>query len=373
MGLLTPTRRAEQFALLLESGALTDDPVVEPMVALAEALRHVPRQAGPRPEFRAALRQRLVAVAAVHEPTEPPTPAARVREALSTWRFRRRLAVLAGSVAAVTAVAGVGVSASHALPGDPLYGVKRAAEAVQLASTQGQEAKGKRHLEFAHTRLTEVKALVSTSHALGPASPHAPDAAAAARPATSTLDATLTDMDSQTRAGASDLLAVFRASGRREPLVALDRFTRGQYAGLRAVLPALPTAVQQRAMASLALLRDVWVATYTAAATAPTSGPGGPTPGGASGSPPAAPRHGPKPTTSPAPAASSGSTLGGTTGTNVAPPNVSPIPISPLPTRQLPGGSLPTGSSPTVTTSPLPTTILPLPSVSLSPTSLLGG
>lgn len=367
---LTSSRRAEQFARLLESGAQPD----EPMLALADALRAIPRQPGPAPEFRAALRQRLVAVAAVQDRTEPASPASRVREALSSWRFRRRLVAVAAGVAVLGTVAGVGVSASDSLPGDPFYGIKRAAEAVQLATTQGQEAKGKRHLEFAHTRLAEVTALVSTSHALGPASPHAPDAAAA-QPPTSTLDATLKDMDAQTRAGANDLLAVFRSSARREPLVALDRFTRTQYAGLRAVLPSLPLPVQRRAMESLALLRDVWVTTYNAAATAATSGPGGPTPAATSGSPSRSARHhGPKPATSPAPTPGAGSTLGGTSGTtNVAPPNVSPIPITPLPTSQLPSGSLPTGSLPSVTTSPLPTSLLPLPSVSLSPTSLLGG
>src|SRR5438552_11503613 len=153
---LTTRRRAEQFAELLERGTRTDDPTLAPLVALAGALGTTPDVAAPRAEFRTALRQRLVAVATVQGVGAPaPTPAQRAREIGGTWRFQRRVAVLAGRAAAVTAVAGVGVGASRSLPGDAFYGLKRATENVQLDLAQGQEAKGKRHLEFARTRLAE--------------------------------------------------------------------------------------------------------------------------------------------------------------------------------------------------------------------------
>ena len=62
---ITSTRRADEFNRLLELDGRTDDPVTGPMLAVAEALRAVPMAEGPRPEFRTALRQRLVAVATV--------------------------------------------------------------------------------------------------------------------------------------------------------------------------------------------------------------------------------------------------------------------------------------------------------------------
>jgi hypothetical protein len=368
MSLMPTTRRAEEFARLLENGRRTDDPVVAPLTALATALQAVPQIPAPRDEFRAALRQRLVAVATVAPAAEPEaSPVTRLREAGATWRARRRVAVVAGGAAAVTAIAGIGVSASRSIPGDPFYGIKRAAERVQLAAAETKEAKGKRHLEFARTRLSEVQDLVDHPSALGPMSPHVPDAGASVPQAsTSTLLSTLQDMDSETRAGATDLWSVFRSSGSLEPLHVLDRFTQKQYAELRALLPALPLPVQARAKSSLELLRLVatnTVAQATAGATGsdgqPSTGgqPGGPnaptpslTPGpggtGTPGSTPTAPGATPPSGTDVLP------TTAPTASGNVIPPSVPTIPSSPLP-------------SPSVSTSPLPTDI-PLPSLSTS-------
>jgi len=66
-------RRANEFAALLDRPARTDDPELAPYVALAGALRAVPVTAGPSPEFRTALRQRLVAVATVQGVPQPET------------------------------------------------------------------------------------------------------------------------------------------------------------------------------------------------------------------------------------------------------------------------------------------------------------
>ncbi|PVZ10080.1 DUF5667 domain-containing protein [Actinomycetospora cinnamomea] len=50
-----------------------------------------------------------------------------------------------------------------ALPGEMLYGIKRASESAELGLTSGQEAKGLKHLEFAAIRLEEVSDLVGRS------------------------------------------------------------------------------------------------------------------------------------------------------------------------------------------------------------------
>jgi hypothetical protein len=276
MSVLPATRRVDRFADLVASGGRTDDPVIGPYLAISEMLRLVPAPAGPRPEFRAALRQRLVAVGTVQgvgATASLAAPAtARLREASATWRFQRRMAVVAGGAAAATAIAGVGVGASRSLPGDPFYGVKRATERVQLATAVGREAKGMRELQFARTRLHEVQALAGDSSALGA---FLPSTAAAIGPLTETartdtILATLRDMDGETKAGAKDLLAVARDSGSRQPLQALASFTRGQLAQLQGVLPALPSAAQPRARRSATLL--AFVARVTAAAESGTLG-----------------------------------------------------------------------------------------------------
>jgi hypothetical protein len=272
MSLTRGGRRAEPFNELLEAPiARTDDPDVAPTLALATALRALPAAQPARPEFRDALRQRLMAVAAVQGVGEAAqTPAAKVRELSNTWRFQRRMAVVAGSAAAITAVTGVGIGASRSLPGDPFYGVKRASEDVQLAATFGDEAKGKRHLEFARTRLGEVEALAGRSSALTDFMPGAAGALGplSAEDKSSTIVATLGDMDEETRAGSDALVEVALSSGSTEPLRALDEFTQEQFADLKAVLPALPQDARSRARTSLALLTAV--ATRTVAVANPS-------------------------------------------------------------------------------------------------------
>lgn len=347
---LSPTkRRAEQFAELLEHDDRTDDPTLAPLVALSAALETAAPAAAPAPEFRTALRQRLVAVATVQGVGETASVSSRVRESAGAWRVQRRLAVVAGSAAAITAVAGVGIGASRSLPGDAFYGLKRADENVQLALARGDEAKGKKHLEFAQTRLSEVKALAAHGEALPSLVPGQPAAAGAQPSDSSKIADTLRAMDEQTRAGATDLFLAYQHSGSTEPLKTLNAFTVKQYADLRALLPALPNDIQSPARRSLALLRIV--ATDTATLAPHRSGSSG---GGSTGTHPSAgpttKRSGgssstPEPT--PSTASSSPSSSPGTkqTPTTDQVPTIPPVPtVGPLPTD-------------------LPTTLPPLPDV----------
>lgn len=359
-------RRADQFAALLDSSARSADPELAPYMALAGALRAVPAPAGPSPEFRDALRQRLVAVATVQGVGQPHAGAVtRLRQAGITWNFQRRVAIVAGAAAAATAIAGVGIGASRSLPGDAFYGIKRATENVQLALATGQEAKGKRHLEFARTRLDEVEALVGQSSALTDFMPggvsaigHLSDTAK-----TSTIVATLRDMDAETRSGAQDLLAAAASSGSAEPLRALDSFTRTQYGDLRDVVPALPTDAQPRAERSLALLTVVADRTRQAVRTEGTGT--GTTPGGTS-SPTGRASAQPTPARTQTPATHHGTGGGSTT------PSTSPTPGLPTVPTQLPTSAPTIPALPTLLPAPtsLPSELPPLPIVSDLP--LLG-
>jgi len=352
---ITSTRRADEFNRLLELDGRTDDPVTGPMLAVAEALRAVPTAEGPRPEFRTALRQRLVAVATVQGVGATEKPLQRARAAGSTWKVQRRLTALAAGAAVVTGVTGVGLSASRSLPGQPFYGVKRASEGVQLATTVGTEARGKRHLEFARTRLAEVKALSGTSSALGSIS----GAHLLAAPANSAehskliLD-TLHAMDVETRAGANDLFTAFRDSGSTEPLRALNNFSQQQYSELHRMLTSLPGIAQPSARSSLALLAVIATDTvHSATGAAPKTGNGGsqvsPTPTS-------------RPTSSAGSSQPGGSTPSAGTGGSSTPTKSSSKP-----------GQLPTPPkvpAPAQFSPPSLPTIPPLPATSSLPTSL---
>lgn len=361
---LTLNRRAEQFHRLLDSDVRDDDPVSAPLLAVADALRAIPAPPAPRPEFRAALRQRVVAVATVQGVgTAEASPLQRARTAGSTWKVQRRLSALAAGAAVVTGIAGVGVGASRSLPGQPLYGVKRAAEDAQLAATFGTEARGKRHLEFARTRLAEVKALAGDSSSLAPVvRAHGVSAALAdAGGRAKLIQDTLHAMDSETRSGANDLLHAFRSSGSREPLTALNRFAREQYRTLRSLTPTLPAAAQPAANASLALLAVVADTTVRLDGHAPVTPA---TPGPAAGTP--------TPTATGAPATSrpSAPAVGPTTlpqqsGQPTQPPTTAvptTAPINPVQSPVLPTiPALPTGQT---QPAPLPSELPTLPDLS---------
>ncbi len=76
-------------------------------------------------------------------------------------RFRvARIAI----VAAIVAVLGCGsalAASANALPGDPLYGVKRAAERISLAMHRDPVGRSALHLEFAENRSQEVQELLA--------------------------------------------------------------------------------------------------------------------------------------------------------------------------------------------------------------------
>jgi len=341
---LMPQRRAEEFARLLETKGRTDDPVTAPLLTVVDALTEVPATPGPRPEFRAALRQRLLAVAAV-QAANPTTESTvdRVRAAGSSWKVQRRLVAVGAGAAVVTAVAGVGVGASRSLPGQPFYGVKRATEDIQLATTFGTEDRGKRHLQFARERLSEVASLSDHSSALGRmAGEHDYAGAAVLDRATGELIAdTLRDMDVETRSGANDLFVAYRDSGSTEPLSALNSFTVRQYRELRALVGALPSDVRAQAISSLSLLNLVATDTVALANGDRPSQPGpSVTPSHTSSpvTPSRSPSSSPSASTSPTGSAPPSTTTPSVPNVVPTGPGIPSIPASPT----LPPGPLPT-------------------------------
>jgi len=279
--------RAEELARLLDGariGASAGSPsggaaALSSYGDLAARLRAVGAGltpvSAPRDEFRATLRTRLMAVAAVQSynastATAAPAVAAKQSKASAiesavSWshsrRVQRGMGVAAGAMASVVAVAGIAVAGNQSLPGDPFYGVKKGGEAFELRTSDGAVGKGSKHLEFAAERLSEVRGLtLGRDAALGAIGPFGagPQAASAFGSSVSErVRRTLADMDTETRRGSDLLTASYRETGADAPLEILAAFAGTQSTELRALLPALPSAARERGEASLALVTEV--------------------------------------------------------------------------------------------------------------------
>lgn len=216
---------------------------------------------GPRPEFRGELRTQLVAIAPrlVAEGDVPvqakrrpsPGPAAvtvAVKPAKvprkSRIRIGRPLAVITCMIAVFALLLGGAVWISQrALPGDALYGLKRASENLQEAMTSGDTARAKGYLDQADTRYGEVSALL-------PSSGH-PVSSKTASYVTSTLGSADSDIKDAMQALGSQAIRNHSGSG----LALVTAWAPGQATDLRKIIARIPAgSLHQRAVASLALL-----------------------------------------------------------------------------------------------------------------------
>jgi hypothetical protein len=404
MNPLTSRARAEELAALLDGAGAAAGPAA-PLLGVAERVRTLGSELAPavtpRAEFRAALRTRLVAVASVQaanaETAAPVSARNRALESAVSWtqtrRAQRRMSVAAGSMASVVALTGVAVAGTKSLPGDPFYGVKRGAEALELRTTHGDVAKGSKHLEFAAERLKEVRALSLGRDAAFAGSTDQPLAADAfGGTAGSRVRSALADMDRETKDGSELLTAAYRASNSDAPLEILSRFASRQTRELQTLLPDLPPAARDRAQVSLAVvsgvaaeaseLLAVGVCTgecapaQVAPSLPPVTGPmPQPAPTSDTEAPCGCPTPEPSRTADPTPAPSPTPTPQPTTTPTPQPSSPSPSPTSsPLPVPTTVPTGVPT-ALPTILPTTLPTPLplptgsvqlpLPLPSVTL--------
>ena len=165
----------------------------------------------------------------------PSRPAARP----GTPSLARRVVTVGMAAAlAVLAIAGGSVFASRdAVPGDALYGIKRAAEAAGGIFAGGEAARGQHDLDLAATRLDEIERMARDG---------ATDPAAYA--------SAFQEFDNATRAGTRQVLAGAdpdRSAGD------LARWATQQTARLSALRASLPSASQSDADDALRLLDRV--------------------------------------------------------------------------------------------------------------------
>jgi hypothetical protein len=145
------------------------------------------------------------------------------RERRKPSRRRRILAeLLAAAVAVAIALGGIGMLLSkNALPGDALYGIKRAGESAELGLSFGDTAKAQKHLRFASNRLDELKGLGQA------------DSAA--------YQSTLADFQREARTGTAELTQL-ATQGSGQQLDQLRSWSLEQRGKLLAAQSAIPPA-----------------------------------------------------------------------------------------------------------------------------------
>lgn len=199
-------------------------------LAIVDLLRRM--DAGPDAETRERMKRRVLTA----PPPEKPLALASVRRVGA----RARLAVAAAAVLCLLmSLGGMSVLLSRdALPGDPLYGVKRTTEGASLGLTFDDESRALKHLEFAASRVTEMETLAD----------RASDSSAQ-------LTA-LTDLDTDAVEGARQLTTYATASD-RTALPALRDWALGQYEKLGTLRPRLPEDAGRHADTTMWLLASI--------------------------------------------------------------------------------------------------------------------
>lgn len=225
MSRLADRRRARSFAAGVDGAPAPGDGEVQALVRVVEAVRDLP-PVQPAAGFSTELRARLVAAAQRDHARRPPdddtAPSAPV------GRVRAGVAAAAGAVVLVGAGAGLASASASALPGEPLYPVKRGFEQVDLAVAFGPYEQGITELDRAGARLDEVDALLGS----GTGDQRA------------RVAGTLADFTESAAAGQELLLRSYASSGDPTGPAALRDFAVDSSQTLNEVAPLLPAAAR---------------------------------------------------------------------------------------------------------------------------------
>ncbi|WP_219413175.1 DUF5667 domain-containing protein [Pseudonocardia nigra] len=176
--------------------------------------------------------------------------------------MRRRTAFVgAAALVMMVVLTGAGIFASRdALPGDALYGIKRAAESAGLALTFDDTERAQRHLEMATTRLDEVERLVRGGSTVDP----------------ELVTSAIQEFDVATDEGSRMLLST-QDAGDPAALDDLHSWAGAQSDRLAELRPVLPAPATDDADTAIAQLEQL--AGRTAQADTGVSAPGSPDPG----------------------------------------------------------------------------------------------
>lgn len=230
---------------------------------LISRLRTLP---GPVPEarFKADLRAQLVAITAriVSESSAEDAPSAvaghRSRSrALRT--LRRPVLALAGASTVLTLLLGMAVwMSSGSLPGQSLYGVKRASENVQLSMAGSDVAKGQAYLQLAGNRVREAADLLSQPGAMVASGGISADGGRLNPRTVSLVAQTLDSADADSVHGMQLLGRAAVGQMSKEPLAKMSSWLPQQRTLMTKVRDQIPAGpLRTRAQASLLLLQRI--------------------------------------------------------------------------------------------------------------------
>jgi hypothetical protein len=158
-------------------------------------------------------------------------------------------------MAAVLALGALTVLLSRgALPGDMLYGLKRASESTEIGLTSGQEAKARKHLDVAALRLDEIQQLIQrdSTTAAGPQ----PTAAGADDADAALVADNLRAFDDQARTGARMLLPLVNSPAGPPPGL-LSQWAGQQQRTLDGFSASLPAGGKEQAASSQRLISQL--------------------------------------------------------------------------------------------------------------------
>jgi Domain of unknown function (DUF5667) len=161
--------RSERFAELLDDADgrrrrhrySSLDTGLASHVRLIRRIESIPPSPDAGPEFRDGLRAMIMAkiaregIGATAKQAVPPGRAATPGRRVGAGKART--AMLLGAVGGAVLLSGVSVASTHALPGNPLYQVKRSSERAQLALAGSDITRGQLYLQFAIGRLIEAE------------------------------------------------------------------------------------------------------------------------------------------------------------------------------------------------------------------------
>lgn len=230
---------------------------------LISRLRTLP---GPAPDirFRAELRAQLVAITAriVSESSAEAAPADRRSSAAGSRALRtlrRPVLALAGASTVLTLLLGMAVwMSSGSLPGQSLYGVKRASENVQLSMAGNDIAKGQAYLQLAGNRVREIADLLSQPSAMATAGGLSAGTPRFTPRTVALVTDTLDSADEDTVNGMQLLSRAAVAQLSKEPLAKMTSWWPGQNTLMAEIQDRIPAgALRTRAQASLLLLQRI--------------------------------------------------------------------------------------------------------------------
>lgn len=233
---------AHAFHEAWESGTHATAEVAE-LVRAAELLC-ASAVAAPRPEFRAALRDRLMVeaqTALVPDPGASRPVRAPVAEAPARSPLRRRFAGLAVAAVSSLGVVGLVAGSAQAIPGDVLYPVKRGVENVELAMQRTDEDRGAQRLEIAAERLREARAVLS-------------DGSTKQRAQVNEL---LDDFSAQAEEGSASLFGAFGSEGSTATIDTVNDFAAASAVELSAMSAEVPADAASAFDSASAVVTDL--------------------------------------------------------------------------------------------------------------------